>query len=162
MNRMERLVRVVVVAVILAFATAATNQGPPNPAPEPNPTQTNPYPGRATIQVDAAAVSPANFSGHFENIAVQSYQSVPVTVTWPAGDPSDGVLVYAIHGGWIDGASQRFFPLTNTKTIQFQFKNSGSPGLYQVILRRGTTEETVQFTVPVPTNTVQQAQGKRP
>jgi hypothetical protein len=120
----------------------------PTPTPAPAPLILDPYPGQATVQVASGTSSPTNFAGRFEKIATEPYQTVTVAVTWPQDDPNAGVLVYAIHGGWIDGAGQRYFSFETSKTIQFDFKNSGSPGTYQVILRRGTTEEVLQFYIP--------------
>lgn len=103
---------------------------------------------RITVASEEKAVP--NHSGRFQKVEVKPYEEVPITVSWPTDDRSKGVAVYPIHGGTIDGGSRKDFSLTDSKQISFVFRNSGSPGLYQVILRRGSTEEVLQFYIPLP------------
>ncbi len=97
---------------------------------------------------EGKTLTPANFSGHFQRILVKPDEKVEVRLTWPANDPHDSVLVQPIHGGTVDGVISKRFSLRDSKAIRFVFQNSGSPGEYTVRLRRGTTEEALEFWVP--------------
>lgn len=116
-------------------------------AVDPAPTPSNPYPAKAIAQVGEKKIKPINYSGRFQRIRVQPKQEIPVEVTWPADDPHDRVWVQPVHGGRVDGGTGKLFSLKESKSIQFVFTTGDSPGLYQVLLRRGSTEEAVDLWV---------------
>ena len=93
--------------------------------------------------------TPENFSGHFQMVEVGKYQVIPVEVSWPENNRDTDVLVCAVDGGKIDGGDNgKRFSLQNSKTIRFSFDPNGANGRCQVLLRRGTKEEVLQFWVP--------------
>jgi hypothetical protein len=121
-----------------------------SPAPkiaqlQPDPT---PPPGKAEVVVGEKSISPPNYNGSYERVAVQSGARVPVQVSWPNDNISAGVYVDAIQGGKIDGQKSKSFDFRSGNTIHFDFTANQEAGLYQVVLRRGTTEEVLEFWVP--------------
>ncbi len=108
-----------------------------------------PVPGQASVKLGEKSLSPKNNAGHFERIAVKLNQSVPIQLSWPEDNTHEDVFVQAVHGGKIDnsGNSKRF-SLTGDKTISFVFTPDSGTGSYEIVLRRGTIEEALQFWVP--------------
>jgi len=107
--------------------------------------------GRAVVTLGAREVEPQRFGTQFEQVGLQPGQEVTVTVSWPADDRSEDVLVHAIDGGRIDGgANAKRFSLLDSKSVGFTYRAGNGPGRYQVLLRRGTTEEALRFWIATP------------
>jgi hypothetical protein len=121
-----------------------------SPAPKIAPVRPDPAPpaGKAALTVGNKAISPANYSGRYERVAVRSGQAVTVQLSWPDDNISAGVYADAIQGGKIDGQKSKSFDFRNGKAIRFVFTPDHEAGRYEVLLRRGTTEEVLQFWVP--------------
>lgn len=108
-----------------------------------------PVPVEAVVTRGDKTYQPKFYSGHSERLAVALNQTVPIRLSWPGDNLSSGVFVQAIQGGRIDsGGNSKQFALDDTKTIAFTFTPNTGPGMYQVILRRGTVEESLEFWVP--------------
>lgn len=115
-------------------------------------------PGRAVLEKDGQRVTPARYDTRFERIVVRPHQELIVTMSWPHDTLSEDVLVHAIHGGRIDGgANAKRFALGSDRTVQFTVELGNAPGLYEVLLRRGTKEEVLEFWVPLGVAAIDQA-----
>lgn len=121
-----------------------------SPAPQIAPMQpeATPASAKAQIAVEDKFLSPPNHGGHFERIAVVANQPVNIALSWLDDQMGEGVFVHAIQGGTIDGEQAKSFDFRKERAIRFSFKPGTEPGLYQVLLRRGTTEEVLEFWVP--------------
>jgi hypothetical protein len=73
-----------------------------------------------------------------------------IRVEFPKDEESRQVLVRAIQGGKINGTDNyAVFDLDgDKKEIAFTFESGRESGLSEIILRRGTTEEVLQFWAP--------------
>lgn len=112
--------------------------------PEPVPPK-----GVAKVSMGERVITPRNRVAHFERIKVGRVQEIPIEVSWPDDRTSTEVLAHAIHGGSIDrGTNARRIPLTPGEPVKFTFTSGNGVGLYQVLLRRGTQEEVLEFWVP--------------
>jgi hypothetical protein len=133
-------------------AVASPNDEPSALPPTPSGTIT-PFErpaGRALMTLGTREVEPQRFGTRFERLLAQPHQQIPVTMHWPRHDSSEDVLVHAIHGGRIDGGGNaKRFALGADKTVEFVVELGNAPGLYEVLLRRGTYEEVLEFWVPL-------------
>lgn len=120
---------------------------PPHIAPViPDPT---PVPAQAVVKHGDKPYSPKFYSGHSERLAVALNETVPVEISWPEDKTHQDVFVQAVHGGKIDnGGNAKRFSLASSKTIAFTFTPDLGTGTYEIVLRRGTTEEALSFWVP--------------
>jgi hypothetical protein len=76
-------------------------------------------------------------------------QTVPVTLSWPGDNEHSGVFIQAVHGGTIDGnRNSKTVMFGPDKTASFTFTPDAGTGTYEIVLRRGTTEEALSFWVP--------------
>jgi len=123
------------------YASPAPKIAPIIPDPTPAPIQ-------AVVNLGKKAYSPRFYSARSERLAIKAQDSVPIKVSWPEDTTNPGVFVHAIQGGQIDGSSAKSFAFNQDKSIRFTFTAGQEPGLYQVLLRRGTTEEVLEFWVP--------------
>jgi hypothetical protein len=119
---------------------------PPKIAPIiPDPT---PVPAQAIVRRGDQDYVPQFHAGHSERIAAKLNQAIPIKVSWPGDVTHSDVFVQAVHGGTIDGQqNHKRFPLNDDKTISFTFTPNLGTGSYEVVLRRGTTEEALGFWV---------------
>lgn len=114
------------------------------PRPEPVPPR-----GVAKVTLGEREITPVNRVAHFERIKIAPAQAVPIEVAWPEDRTSTEVLAHAIDGGTIDRATNsRLIALTPGEPVRFTFTSGHGAGLYQVLLRRGTQEEVLEFWVP--------------
>ena len=114
------------------------------PRPEPVPPK-----GVAKVTLGSRDITPPNRVAHFERIRITSAQEIPIEVAWPEDKTSTEVLAHAIDGGTIDRATtSRRMPLTPGEPVRFTFTAGRGAGLYQVLLRRGTLVEVLEFWVP--------------
>ena len=105
--------------------------------------------GVAKVTLDGREITPPNHVAHFERIKVAPLQDIPIEVAWPADRTSTEVLAHAIQGGTIDRAgNSRRLPLTAGVPVKFTFTAGHEAGLYEILLRRGTQEEVLEFWVP--------------
>lgn len=82
-------------------------------------------------------------------MAVALNETVPIKLSWPSDTTNSGVFVQAVHGGKIDGGgNSKTFTFSGDKTVSFGFTPDAGPGAYEIVLRRGTTEEAISFWVP--------------
>lgn len=124
------------------YASAAPRIALPHAEP-------TPAKGEAYVELNGRSLKPENHAGQFQRVAVRLNQRVPVRLSWPDDTTSPDVFVQAVHGGKIDGAgNNKRFPLGSDKSIAFTFTPDSAEGSYQIVLRRGTTEEALQFWVP--------------
>jgi hypothetical protein len=108
-----------------------------------------PIRGHAKLQVGGNSFAPQNFSGRFERVAVAPQQTVPVVVTWPEEPEGREVTVHSIDGGKINnGKNIATLKVDSEHSIKFAFTPNRDPGQYQVVLRRGTEEEALEFWIP--------------
>lgn len=122
-----------------------------SPAPRIAPLLRDPKPADAQVTITRGerSYSPKFYSGHSERLAAKLNDTVPIQISWPEDTIHSDVFVQAVHGGKIDGQlNYKRFPLTDTKTISFTFTPDSGPGSYEIVLRRGTTEEALGFWVP--------------
>jgi hypothetical protein len=119
---------------------------PPKIAPEiPAPT---PVPVHAVVRRNDKTYSPKFYAGHSERLAAALNERVPIQLSWPDETTHSDVFVQAVHGGKIDGAgNSKRFSLKETKTVSFTFTPDAGPGSYEIVMRRGTTEEALSFWV---------------
>ena len=118
----------------------------PPPLPEPTPPS-----GVARVTLGDRTVAPRNRVAHFERLKVAPEQEIPIEVSWPEDRTSTEVLCHAIAGGTIDrGGNAQRLPITPGQPVKFTFKTGHESGLYEVVLRRGTQEEVLEFWVPTP------------
>jgi hypothetical protein len=121
----------------------------PPPSIAPVIAETTPEPAQAKIVRGDATYTPKFYAGHSERLTVAPKQTVPVQLSWPNDTGHKDVFVQAVHGGSIDGGGNaKRFSLAKSKTISFTFAPAADPGLYEILLRRGTTEESLEFWVP--------------
>lgn len=129
-----------------AAVVSTTVHRPSLPLPEP----AAPV-GVAKVTLGGKELTPPNHVAHFERIKVAPLQDISVEVVWPADRTSTEVLAHAIDGGTIDRAgNNRLLPLKPGEPVRFTFNAGRGAGLYQVLLRRGTQEEVLEFWVPSP------------
>lgn len=129
-------------ALIVEYASPAPSIAPVPATPAPAPVQ-------ATVTRDGKAISPKFFAGRSERMAVALNHTVPITLSWPNDTTSGGVFVQAVHGGKIDGhGNSKTFSFSGDKTVSFSFTPDAGTGSYEIVLRRGTTEEALSFWVP--------------
>lgn len=107
-------------------------------------------PSRASIQIDGGEIAPQNFSGHYQRVVLERRGTAEIRVEFPGDEVSQQVLVRAIHGGKINGGENyAVFNLDGErKEIAFTFESGREAGISEIILRRGTTEEVIQFWAP--------------
>jgi hypothetical protein len=111
--------------------------------------------GPASVPVQAIVTrgggktyAPKFYSGRSERMAVKHGQAVPIRLSWPGDTAHQGVFVQAVDGGKIDGQSNhKSFALGPDKAVSFSFTPDSGPGRYEIVLRRGTTEEVLSFWV---------------
>ena len=128
--------------LVVQNASGAPHIAPVIAAPTPVPVQ-------ATIIRDEQEYSPKFHGGHSERIAVKLGQTIPIRLSWPNDNEHEGVFVQAVHGGKIDGGSNdKSLPFGPDKTVSFTFTPDSGTGSYEIVLRRGTTEEALSFWVP--------------
>lgn len=128
--------------LVVQYASAPPRIAPPQPEP-------TPAKGEAIVALNGRAIQPENNGGQFERVAIGMNETVPIRLSWPEDKIHSDVFVQAVHGGKIDGGSNhKRFTLGADKTVSFAFTPDGGPGSYQIALRRGTTEEVLQFWVP--------------
>jgi hypothetical protein len=126
----------------LAYASPAPNIAPAISSPPPVPVQ-------ATIQGKSSTYSPKFNVGRSERMAVSANQIVPVTLSWPEDKEHSGVFIQAVHGGKIDGrGNSKTVMFGPDRTASFTFTPDAGAGTYEIVLRRGTTEEALSFWVP--------------
>jgi len=109
-----------------------------------------PPPTKARVSLGKGLVDPINVGGHYQRLTLPSGAEARITVEVPSDDPSRQLLVRAIQGGTINDAENfAVFDLqSGARDISFTFRAGTDPGLSEVILRRGTTEEVLQFWTP--------------
>ncbi len=107
-------------------------------------------PSKALIRIDGGEIAPQNFSGHYQRVLLGKRGKADIRVEFPEDGASRQVLVRAIQGGKINGADNyAVFDLGGDKNeIAFTFESGREAGLSEIILRRGTTEEVLQFWAP--------------
>ncbi|MCZ2342759.1 MAG: hypothetical protein LC104_13365, partial [Bacteroidales bacterium] len=107
-------------------------------------------PSRAVVKIGGGQIAPPNFSGHYQRVRLERGGKAEIKVEFPRDETSHDVLVRAIHGGKINGGENyAVFDLgRGQKEIAFTFESGGEAGISEVILRRGTTEEVLQFWAP--------------
>lgn len=129
-------------ALVVQYPSAAPRVAPLQPEP-------TPVKGEAFVELDGRSIQPENNAGQFQRVAVGANETVPIRLSWPEDKTHSDVFVQAVHGGKIDGGgNHKRFTLGADKTVSFAFTPDGGPGSYQIALRRGTTEEVLQFWVP--------------
>lgn len=107
--------------------------------------------GVAKVTLGDRTVAPRNRVAHFERLKVAPEQEIPIEVSWPEDKTSTEVFCQAIAGGTIDrGGNAQRLPITPGQPVKFTFKTGHESGLYEVVLRRGTQEEVLEFWVPSP------------
>ena len=133
---------VVAVTPVSPANTATFRESPPLPEPEPPA-------GVAKVTLGERSLTPKNTAAHFQRIKVQAEEEIPIEVSWPDDKTSTEVLCHAIAGGTIDrGGNAVRLPIKPGEPVKFTFKTDHEAGLYQVLLRRGTQEEVLEFWVP--------------
>ena len=107
-------------------------------------------PTKARVSLGQGSVDPINVGGHYQRLTLPSGAEAKITVEVPANDPSRQLLVRAIQGGTINNADNfAVFDLqSGARDISFTFRGGTDPGLSEIILRRGATEEVLQFWTP--------------
>ncbi len=107
-------------------------------------------PSKAVMRIDGGEIAPQNFSGHYQRVLLGKMGKADIRVEFPEDGASRQVLVRAIQGGKINGADNyAVFDLGgDKKEIAFTFESGRESGLSEIILRRGTTEEVLQFWAP--------------
>lgn len=107
-------------------------------------------PSRAVMRIGRGQIAPTNFSGHYQRVVLERRGKAEIRVEFPGDEVSRQVLVRAIHGGKInDGENYAVFDLDGPrKEIAFTFESGREAGISEIILRRGTTEEVIQFWAP--------------
>jgi hypothetical protein len=124
------------------FESPAPRIAAETPAPATAPVQ-------AIVRRGSKTLTPQFYSGQSERITVALNETIPIRLSWPDDTVHPDVFVQAVHGGTIDssGNNKRFL-LTDSKTIAFTFTPNMGPGIYEIVLRRGTVEEDLRFWVP--------------
>ena len=121
----------------------------PPPHIEPVRIDPTPVPVQAVVTRGDKPYSPKFNAGRSERLAIELNRTVPIQLSWPEDTTHSDVFVQAVHGGRIDGQSNnKRFSLAESKTISFTFTPDSGPGTYEIVLRRGTTEEALSFWVP--------------
>ncbi len=107
-------------------------------------------PSRAVMRIGGGEIAPQNFSGHYQRVLLGRRGKAEIRVEFPEDKVSQEVLVRAIHGGKINGGENyAVFDLgQGRKQIAFTFESGEEAGISEIILRRGTTEEVLQFWAP--------------
>jgi len=105
---------------------------------------------KAVVRVGDRSIEPLNVGGHYQRLKLPRGTEASITVKVPADDPSPQLLVRAIQGGTINGAENyAVYDLSRgDQEVTFTFRGGTDPGLSEVILRRGSTEEVMQFWTP--------------
>jgi hypothetical protein len=104
---------------------------------------------QAVVTRDKKSYSPKFYSGRSERMAVGLNQTVPIQLSWPGDNEHAGVFIQAVHGGKIDGKSNnKTVTFGPDKSASFTFTPDAGEGTYEIVLRRGTTEEALSFWVP--------------
>nr|MBA3609211.1 hypothetical protein [Chthoniobacterales bacterium] len=128
--------------LVVQYASPPPVIASPQPAPSVAKVQ-------AVITRDEKPYRPQFHSGHSERLRVTMNKTIPIQLSWPEDKTSDGVFVQAIQGGRIDdGGNSKHFALGKDRTVAFNFTPTSGVGAYQVIARRGTLEEALEFWVP--------------
>jgi len=107
-------------------------------------------PSRAVVKIGGREIAPPNFSGHYQRVLLGRRGKAEIRVEFPEDKVSQEVLVRAIQGGKINGGENyAVFDLgQGRRQIAFTFESGEEAGLSEIILRRGTTEEVLQFWAP--------------
>lgn len=126
----------------LSSNTATFRESPPPPDPVPPA-------GVAKVTLGDRTVAPRNRVAHFERLKAAPEQEIPIEVSWPGDKTSTEVFCQAIAGGTIDsGGNAQRLAITPGQPVKFTFKVGHESGLYEIVLRRGTQEEVLEFWVP--------------
>lgn len=130
-----------------AQVASSANGAPIIPGTQSHPSADAPQ-GKASIAIGERKVMPPNYGGHYQRVALAPRQEVSIQLSWPEDKVSEGVFVHAIQGGTIDGEHGKGFPLDTNRSVRFAFTPTNESGLFQVLVRRGTAEEVLNFWVP--------------
>ena len=107
----------------------------------------------ARVQVDGKefVLQPIGSGTHYRRLLAPAAKAIPVELTFKAdgGDPGPSVLLLAPQGGTFGrGKTTLNLPVPPDRTLRFEFTPNQEAGLYEVVLRRGSQEEILQFWVP--------------
>ncbi|QMU30143.1 hypothetical protein [Adhaeribacter radiodurans] len=103
-----------------------------------------------TKQVDSKKYQlQANEFGLFDQVSgIQPKQKVPVQLNYPAGRVGEKVAIIMLDGGTLDnGKKVKVTQLDTQKKMTFELQVTSDPGLYRVLLKKGSDTKTVQLWV---------------
>lgn len=99
---------------------------------------------------------PLNQLGYFDMITnIRPHQQFMVQVAYPRAARSEKAWVIVLDGGLLDnGRKEQVVQLDAHRRLMFNFKAGASPGIYRVVVRKGSDSKVIQFWVGPETATV--------
>jgi hypothetical protein len=93
--------------------------------------------------------SRANDDGYFMIVSgIPPLAVVPIEVVYPGGKAGEKVVLTAINDGSFDNQKQvKVLQLDKQKKCTFTFRLTSHPGLFEIVLRKGSDAKVVQLWV---------------
>ena len=89
-----------------------------------------------------------NALGLFPRVLLAQKQTVPITVTYPDGEPGEVLVISAEDGGKVNGTSPvQTAKLDSNRQVHFKFNTTQNEGVYHVTVRRGAEQQQFDFWV---------------
>ena len=95
-----------------------------------------------------------NTLGLFPRVLLGKEQTVPISLTYPDGEPGEILVISAEDGGKVNATSPvQTAPLDANRQLNFKFTTTQNEGVYRVSVRRGAEQQQFDFwvgTEPAP------------